>query len=81
MSDYICLLLAVLHIGPMGGTSQLLRTALKIKRCDLPPETIEYPMEPDSRIILKGFLPLHAQGDIIEVTEIFEVHVHEQKKQ
>jgi hypothetical protein len=80
MSEYICFLVTVLCRGPVNGTSQLLRTALKIHQDDLPAKVFEFPEEPDSRKIIHDLLPPHAQGEIVEVTrDIFEVHVVERK--
>lgn len=74
MNDEICWLVTVLYCGT------LIQCAIKVKRDALPYDCIEYPMEPENRKRIHALLPLHVQtcGPIVEVQEIFEVHVDSQ---
>jgi hypothetical protein len=71
MSDEVCWLITVLH----GDT--ILLCALKVKRCDLPGDCAQYPMEPENRKVIHALLPLHVRacGPIISMEQLFDVHV------
>jgi hypothetical protein len=71
MNDELNWLITVLY----GDT--LLRCALQVKRDALPGDCAEYPMEPENRRAIHALLPLHVQscGPIVEVEDLFEVHV------
>jgi hypothetical protein len=73
VSSQVCFLITVLY-----GESTL-KCALAFDRDTVPEGVIDYPMNPDSKPILHAMLPLHVRsaGPIIDVEEIFEVHVVE----
>ena len=52
---------------------QLLKTAIKIKPTKKTDEAFQYFMEEDSTEVINKILPLHAQGKIVEVEELFEL--------
>lgn len=72
MSEYVCFLITILM-----GKDSLVRCALSVKRDDLPYDCIRYPMEKENKRTLWCLLPLHVRsiGEIVEVQEIFEVHI------
>ena len=72
MSEYVCFLITVLI-----KSDSLVICALKVKSDDLSEDCIGYPMEEENKKILWKLLPPHVQsiGEIVEVKEIFEVHV------
>lgn len=74
MSDQICFLVTILS----RDNSSLLRCALRFHRDSVDEEVIEFPMEFESRDVLRAMLPLHVRnsGPIVGVEEIFEVHIH-----
>ena len=55
----------------------LLRCALQVRRDSLPGDCAMYPMEPENRRFIHTLLPTHVQscGQIVEVENLFEVHV------
>ena len=77
MSEYVCFLITVLMKNDGIGNPLLVRCALSVKRDALPYDCIRYPMESNNRILLWELLPLHVRdiGKIVEVKEIFEVHL------
>ncbi|KKM01836.1 hypothetical protein LCGC14_1790470 [marine sediment metagenome] len=72
MSEYVCFLITVLM-----ESDSLVTCALKVKSDDLSEDCIGYPMEEENKATLWDLLPPHVQsiGKIVEVKEIFEVHV------
>ena len=72
MGEHVCFLITVLL-----ESDSLVRCALSVKRDDLSYDCIRYPMESNNRILLWKLLPSHVQsiGKIVEIKEIFEVHV------
>lgn len=77
MSEYVCFLITIL-VKNSEFDPTLVRCALATKRDDLPYDCIRYPMESNNRILLWELLPSHVRdiGEaIVEVKEIFEVHV------
>lgn len=71
MSDYVCLLVTILNIDV------LLKCAIRIKHEQITGDVLEYPMEPENRLQIHALLPEHVKscGPIVNVEEIFEVHV------
>jgi hypothetical protein len=56
---------------------EIVQVALKIKRSQVSDDVFLYPMEPENREILHGFLPSHVQsmGPIVDIEDLFEVTV------
>ncbi len=76
MSDQLSFLITLLYHG------ELLRCALKVPQEVMPSDWHEHPMASDCLAVLLGRLPLHVRllGPIVEVQEIFEVHVCNEKE-
>ena len=69
MSPHICFLVTILY------GDRLLKCAIKFDKTQQEGDWYDYPMEPDSREILHGMLPLHVKncGPIVAVDRIFEI--------
>ena len=74
MSEHNCYLVTVVY-----NEKQLLKTALKIKIGEADFEKFEYFMEDGASDYINTFLPLHAQGQVVDVEQLFEIVVIEQK--
>lgn len=57
--------------------TEIVRVALRINRSQVSEDVFQYPMEPENREILHGFLPEHVRsmGPIVAVEELFNVTV------
>jgi len=75
MSDDICFLITILQ------GDALVKCALKCKRNLLSEDIILYPLEPESRKAIHKLLPWHVRrfGPIVEIEELFEVEIKEDK--
>ena len=69
MSDFECFLITIFC------ENSLLRVGLKIRKDSVPPDLLEFPMEPENRLTLHDLLPLHVRtcGPIVAVESIFEI--------
>ena len=76
MSDQLSFLITLLYDGG------LLRCALKVPQEVMPSDWFERPMASECLAVLQGRLPLHVQslGPIVEVQEIFNIHVCNEKE-
>lgn len=73
MNDEICWLITLLY------NNQLLRVALKVKQIHVTEDMVKFPLEPENLKLIHRLLPsdLKEYGPIVQVEEIFDIHVRE----